>query len=172
MNMHFDFLLDAEKPWMLCTDCEFSVFLYSISEWIRNHQNCTTFHVYGDRVIDPESCFSEIKRAFSFPDYFGNNLNAVRDCLTDDNIMRGDAFIVVISDAELLLQHIGYDSMNGLLDAFVFAGNEWARPVNVGEPWDRPAKPFHTILQCKNPEFFLQHPEIKFLQTGQSNLSS
>jgi hypothetical protein len=94
--------------------------------------------------------YEELIRVFSLPDYFGRNLNALNGCLTDNDILRGLAFIVVIVDGDFLLVKEGQQALSGFLDTLSFVGKEWGYTCESGEAWDRPAIPFHTIIQNSN----------------------
>ncbi|MGN0648968.1 MAG: barstar family protein [Oscillospiraceae bacterium] len=37
----------------------------------------------GERIPDRDSLHTTLKRVLNFPDYYGNNLDALHDCLTD-----------------------------------------------------------------------------------------
>ena len=37
----------------------------------------------GERISDRDSLHTTLKRVLNFPDYYGRNLDALRDCLTD-----------------------------------------------------------------------------------------
>jgi hypothetical protein len=41
------------------------------------------------------------------------------------------------------------DKLDLFRDTLYDAGDEWARPISLGEWWDRPAVPFHVILHSE-----------------------
>ncbi len=62
-------------------------------------------------IADVHTLFAE---SFGFPEWYGNNLDALYDCLTDLT----EPSLVVIADAEILRDRLGerYDALRMLLD--------------------------------------------------------
>ena len=62
-------------------------------------------------IADVHTLFAE---GFRFPEWYGNNLDALYDCLTD----LSEPSLVVIADAEILRDRLGerYDTLRMLLD--------------------------------------------------------
>lgn len=56
----------------------------------------------GARMADREALHRELQKAFRFPDYYGNNLDALRDCLYE----QGDVQ-VCFSDHREMIRHLG-----------------------------------------------------------------
>ncbi len=96
---------------------------------------------------DLPGTYDRLSEAFELPDYFGRNLNALRDCLSDHVVLRETAFVVCIAHASEALKNAGSDALAGLLDTFKRVADELAEPITEGQPWDRPAIPFHVILE-------------------------
>jgi RNAse (barnase) inhibitor barstar len=60
--------------------------------------NCSDWH-------NPGSIHRSLKRELSFPDYYGNNLSALNDCLSDMEIS-GEGLVVVLRDFDMAAQEI------------------------------------------------------------------
>lgn len=106
--------------------------------------------VRGAKMAAAHALFDEVAAAFQFPLYFGENWDALDECLSDlEWLPRRSGFVFVIADAGRVLE-----AEAGLLRVFVGsvvrAADEWARPVADGEWWDRPAVPFHVVLQVES----------------------
>ena len=91
--------------------------------------------------------YQEFTSKFQFPDYFGENLNALDECLTDLEWLPSAGYLLSIKNAEYLLKEEADDIFEGLLSILKNAGEEWATPITQGEEWDREGLPFHTILE-------------------------
>lgn len=49
-----------------------------------------------------DSALAEFGRALDFPNWYGNNLDALRDCLTDLSWREAPGYVLIIARAELL----------------------------------------------------------------------
>ena len=56
----------------------------------------------GTTLHDKESALDAIAAALSFPDYFGRNLDALRDCLSDLSWLPAGEHVLVWRHAEVL----------------------------------------------------------------------
>ncbi|MBA2853974.1 barstar family protein [Methanococcus maripaludis] len=59
--------------------------------------------IAGKRCSDLDGLFSEFKRAFKFPDYFGYNWAAFDECLNDLDWISADSYLLVIEDMDKIL---------------------------------------------------------------------
>ena len=58
--------------------------------------------VDGSRTVDKASTLDAIAEALSFPDYFGKNLDALYDCLTDLSWLPRGEHVLIWSGSSLL----------------------------------------------------------------------
>jgi RNAse (barnase) inhibitor barstar len=87
--------------------------------------------------------FNECAAALQFPDYFGENWDALDECLSDLEWLPGDAYLLVVTEADLLLDREP-DHLRTLLEVLERAGGEWAKALDSqGVP-----RPFHVVFQC------------------------
>lgn len=100
----------------------------------------------GRQVRDWNHAYDHLVQAFELPDYFGRNLDALRDCLSDRHVVQGDAFVICIAHASELLADAKSDALGRLLSVLETVADEFSTPVKEGESWDRPAVPFHVLL--------------------------
>ncbi len=89
---------------------------------------------------------TEFAAELHFPDYFGHNSAAFEECITDLSWDTASGYCIVITHSETLLANEP-DEIDWLIGLLRRAGEEWATPVETGEAWDRPSKPFWVILQ-------------------------
>jgi hypothetical protein len=102
----------------------------------------------GGRAPEARSLFAELAGALEFPDYFGHNWSAVEDCLIDLAWLPAPGYLLVVEDAGRLLDCEPAPVLGLFLDLLSRVGRHWATPIALGEPWDRPAVPFHAVLHC------------------------
>jgi RNAse (barnase) inhibitor barstar len=120
-----------------------------ILHWCVSHQ-CKIYELDGEKMKTYESCFEEIVGKFNFPDYFGNNFNALLDYISDSEILQGEAFLIWIDNGEKVLSETTDGALEGFLNILRAAGERWATPEDSGEWWDRPARAFHVIFSVPN----------------------
>jgi RNAse (barnase) inhibitor barstar len=101
------------------------------------------------RRIDGRKCgtkavlLAEMARAFDFPAHFGQNWDALEDCLTDLEWLPAVGYVLVITFADRLLPGPP-DEYATLVSILQSVGAQWADGrTGVGA---RPPGPFHTLL--------------------------
>jgi len=109
-------------------------------------QKMTIRWVRGNRMHTVDGLFEEFAAALQFPWYFGWNWGAFDECLSDLGWIDFSSFVIILRNAEQVLLDDCLDLpafLRGVLDAY----EVFAHPIDKGEWWDRPAKPFHFVLQ-------------------------
>lgn len=71
--------------------------------WTPAHPEWDVLRVRATKSHDDDQFFDELAAALQFPYYFGQNWDAVWDCITDLNWLKGSSFLVVFDSAEILL---------------------------------------------------------------------
>lgn len=103
----------------------------------------------GRKMATDQQLFDEVAAALQFPSYFGENWDALEECLCDLEGMRPEAgYVLVVEDPAQVLASEG-DSLRLLVGRLRSAAYEWAKPVAAGEWWDRPPVPFHVVLSIR-----------------------
>ena len=148
----FSFASETKSPWVLTT--QRAITYQDIPEGI------LLLELDAASMTNLEDLYREFAAVLKFPDYFGENFNALDECITDLEWLPADGYLLVIKNAEVLLNKEPNDTLESLLSILDNAGEEWATPIVQGEAWDREGVPFHTILelnksggdrgQCKN----------------------
>ena len=102
----------------------------------------------GSKMKSIGGLLDEFARVLRFPDYFGHNFNALKDCLTDLSWTGAEGHILVILDVGQLLQRETVDDLRAFFGILAASCGAWSSPVSGQGAWDRPARPFHALLQA------------------------
>jgi RNAse (barnase) inhibitor barstar len=137
-----DILLRSEPPWIFQVTGELQEVEGRLRAFAERHalrllifdgRQCTTFEDlyrhYWD-VVHP-------------PQWFGENLDAIYDNMTDAHVLGERPALVAFLHANYLLMREASDACERLLSCFDHVGSFWAAPD--GEPLE-PMRPFHTVL--------------------------
>jgi hypothetical protein len=110
------------------------------------------------RTLDGTRCgtkpvlLRELARALAFPATWGENWDALDECLTDLAWLPATGYRLVVTDAARVLADAGRAASaerRTWLGVLRDAGREWAAPR--GGAWPRPATPFHVVLVVPGP---------------------
>ena len=96
--------------------------------------------VRGKKCRTTAGLFAELAEVLEFPDYFGHNWDALEECLADLEWLPAKGYVLVFTDAELILPD-DEDEFETFLEVVNDAGEAWA----AGQAGKR-AKPFHIVL--------------------------
>ncbi len=135
-------LLSAEPPWVVRADLESTTVAASLTA---AGNVGIVVELDGSATTTSETLFAAFAHILKFPDYFGANWPALKDCLTDLDWLPADSYVVVVRNSDQLLAAEPIER-SSLLKAMVSTGEEWAAAVELGEWWDRPPRPFHLVL--------------------------
>ena len=104
--------------------------------------------VRGRKMSTWQGGFDEFAAALQFPMYFGENFDAFAECIGDLGwLPRQSGYVIVITEPDEVLADAGAEALSTMVSLLTAAWEEWARPIAQGEWWDRPAVPFHVVLQ-------------------------
>lgn len=108
-----------------------------VSDCISEFKNLgSVFEINFCNIKTDADLFTEIAKAFSFPDYFGFNWGAFDECLRDlDWLDLGRGVILVANSYKILCTH-DIDMLGRLISSWLFCAEEWSKS-NV---------PFHLVL--------------------------
>jgi RNAse (barnase) inhibitor barstar len=99
--------------------------------------------IRGSKSRTAVEFFDECGAALQLPDYFGENWDALSECLTDLEWLPGDAYLLVVTEGDLVLER-ERDQFRALLQVLENAAAEWAQAEDSqGVP-----RPFHIVFQC------------------------
>jgi len=98
--------------------------------------------IRGRKARTTTGLFDEMAAALQFPSYFGENWNALDECLNDLEWLPGDAYLLVFERAPELLALEAPAELQSLFLVLARASEEWRKRD----------KPFHTIVECNDQE--------------------
>lgn len=102
----------------------------------------------GRKMRTVERLFDEMAAALQFPYYFGENWDAFDECLADmDSLPLSAGIVVLIYDATEVLSDVDEAELAVLVRLIEAARSAYSVPIESGDWWDRPAVPFHVVLQ-------------------------
>ena len=114
--------------------------------------------LWGTNMLNECEVFSGFANALQFPYYFGWNWAAFDECLSQMDMAEAvgvplssglpvsTGIVVIVFDAGEVLSH-DPEAMGVLVRSLQRARQVYATPIDRGEWWDRPAVPFHVVLQ-------------------------
>jgi len=117
----------------------------------------------GNNMSTAEEFYEEMSRAFRLPKYFGHNLNALFDSLTDLLWITEQGIIFVIRNAHSILSKECTSALDGFVDTLSRVGNEWSNCIDSGSAWDRSSIPFNTLLVFPDSNQLDRLPNISVL---------
>lgn len=105
--------------------------------------------VRGRKCRTRQGLFDEFAAALQFPWYFGENWDALGDCLADlDWLPQLAGHVLIVKEPEQVLAEDEATEFGVLLDVLRMVAVEWGTSVEFGEWRDRPPIPFHVVLAC------------------------
>jgi len=103
--------------------------------------------VFGGKARTLHGLYAEFASALKFPDYFGQNRDAFDECIADlEGLATGSGYVVLIAEPDKMLIDSPDADFEWLVISLSRAAREYGHPISQGEPWDRPAIPFHVVL--------------------------
>jgi len=101
--------------------------------YVESRKGTYVSYIRGTRCNDEESFFREISASFQFPNYFGENWNALDDCICDLEWLCFNKIMIVIDDYNMAFE--GDKQLQQLLErhleSMVAYWDEQSVPVEV-----------------------------------------
>jgi hypothetical protein len=105
----------------------------------------------GRKMTTYQGLFDECAAALQFPWYFGENGNAFDECIADLSWLPAqEGYVLLIMEPAAVLSATDDDGLSWLIQSLRRASAEWSRPVEEGQPWDRPPVAFHVVLHVES----------------------
>ena len=105
--------------------------------------------IKGRHCKTPANLFAEFARALEFPDYFGQNWDALEECLADLEWLPAKGYILLITDAEGVLPDDD-EEYETFLEILRDAGEAWG--TGQAGIAARRATPFHVLFAVSEQE--------------------
>jgi|SRR6185369_4550914 len=142
-------IMELTAPWAHLSTSDASTVTNEAWRLSREREGFAVRIVRGKKMKTLDGLFNEWAAALQFPFYFGENWNALKDCITDLDWLNAKGYLIVILDADSVLCDAPdcLSQMESLLEMLRLASSEWAMPIERGETWDRTARPFRVVFQ-------------------------
>jgi hypothetical protein len=128
--------------WLVCGSADVT----ALDDLLRS-DGITVRRLSGRRMRTLGDLFDEFAARLEFPDYFGKNWPALSECLSDLEWLPGSGYAIVVLESDLVLVDGDPGDLEVLLRTLERVADAWSHPIEQGEPWDRPAVPFHLVFQ-------------------------
>jgi RNAse (barnase) inhibitor barstar len=91
------------------------------------------FHIGGQKIERREQFLNHVATAMHFPDYFGNNWDALEDCLTDLSWLDAEGFVILYDHIDAFATHSPghFDTAREIFASAVDAWREQGKPMFV-----------------------------------------
>ena len=145
--MELDGLLHPDEPWLHVLVATPGEAADAALTWQRAGAGRRAARwLRGPKMRTTAGLFDEVAAALQFPPYFGENWDALDECLTDLEWLPADAYALLVLDAIYLLDREGPEPRRILWETLARAALEWGQPAGGAVP--RSAKAFRVLLQC------------------------
>src|SRR3984893_5853046 len=134
--MKLDPLLRSHEPWLhvlLATESDACNALWALERSTRGRAVCRV--VRGHKATTEPAFFDECAAAWQFPYYFGENWDALEECLADLEWLPAEAYIFCVTQAGHLLEKEPSEQQVRLLSLLQRVAREWGQSTAI-----RPAK--------------------------------
>lgn len=98
----------------------------------------------GKKMRQLESCFNEISAAFQFPSYFGENWNAVEECLCDLEWVPAKGYVLLVANTIDVLSQEKSEEVEIFFRVLSRVPADWRK--------EKSPKPFHVVFQSSSGE--------------------
>jgi Barstar (barnase inhibitor) len=102
--------------------------------------------IRGKKSQTIDDLFNEVGAALQFPYYFGENWPSFNECIYDLDWLPGEAYILMFSEANLLLQHESKADLRVLIRILTEAHENWIAS-NQSIPDAGPAPAYSIVFQ-------------------------
>jgi hypothetical protein len=143
-----EYLFRVEAPWIYAGAGEPErEFWIPTMFYARFGLNVCTRQLRGSKMRTTQALMDEFGAALQFFDGFGENWDALAECLTYmDEWLAGDAYILLIERAESVLADADENELATLLRIMHRTGDWWSKDITNNDRFDRPALPFHCLF--------------------------
>lgn len=103
--------------------------------------------VRGKKSKTAPDFFKEIGAALQFPYYFGENWDALDECITDLSWLDGEAYLLMVNQANLILQDATPKEFQILMEVLSDAHQTWLTQPQIVNENEHPTA-FNILLGC------------------------
>lgn len=146
--MKLDPLLRSREPWLhilSASESDTCDALWAIERSTQGKAVCRV--VRGRKATSESAFFDECAAAWQFPYYFGENWDAVDECLADLAWLPAETYLFCVTQGIHLLEKESHEQQQRLLKVLQRVANGGKQPTA-----EAAAKAFHVLLQCTAKE--------------------
>jgi hypothetical protein len=166
--MDLDKLARPDGPWLIpVSGTDGEAFDLAQALYRAGSGRVVTRVLRGRKMRTSTSLFDEVSAALQFPPYFGENWNALDECLTDLDWLPGDTYVLLILDAIHVLDQADPGERAAVWRIFKNAAREWGQPAEG--ICSRPAKAFRVLVHGTHDNI---HQLQQYLPADDVNQSS
>lgn len=97
---------------------------FSKKDFIKN-ENAYVVKLSGRKMLNFNDYYKYVAKKLSFPDYFGENLDALEECLMDFSWIKEKQILIKLKNEELMLSEEDSDKKNIVDEIFQNAIDYW-----------------------------------------------
>ncbi len=152
MNTKLDYLLCTTPPWIsIGLVVREAKAAYLSIGYREDGRDVCVRRLRGRKMQTRDALMNEFGAAYQFFEEFGENWNALRECLNYlDEWLPAQAYVMVIEKAEAVLRDEDALQMVALLKTLQICGEWWSKPIDDNPPFNRPALPFHVLMNVSD----------------------
>jgi RNAse (barnase) inhibitor barstar len=145
--MDYEPLFKPEPPIFYVQVANESAFANLYLQLTSDYPQAAIRMVRGDKSKTLPDFFNEIGAALQFPYYFGENWDAFDECITDLSWLDGEAYLLIINQAHLLLKDATENDFQILMQVLSDAHQTWLTQPQIINKDEHPTA-FHVLLGC------------------------
>lgn len=104
---------------------------------IKIGNNKKVIHIVGNEISNLEDLYKFLVQELEFPEYFGDNLDALYDMLTDLQWLGQNCFEIVINDYDHLLSEEDFETKASVISVFNEASQCWKEDIFDDAEWEQ-----------------------------------
>jgi RNAse (barnase) inhibitor barstar len=138
-------------PWLHVVELELPALTNRVLSLVTRESDTAVRVVRGRKMHSEARLFEEFAAALQFPYYFGENWEALCECMNDLSWMPAARYLIVMTDATQALRE-EREHFRTFLELLSDAGREWSEPGADTRPWAPEPRPFHVVVQSMGNE--------------------
>lgn len=159
-----DNLIKLQEPYLHCDyNDELNIEKICLGLAAKDSYKLIVSTIYGENCSTSKELFKEFATKFKFPKYFGNNWDALDECINDLDWIETDGYLLLIENVDKILPN---DDEGFLIFIKVLsrATKDWSNGNNDY------VKPFHIVFRCKEENKYMLTERLKKVGINKINI--
>lgn len=145
--MDYGKLFRAEKPSIHILAMDESLFADLYLQLTQRYPQAAIRMIRGKKSTNVPAFFDEVAGALQFPYYFGENWDALEECIRDLSWLDRNSFLLMINNAHLFLCEAPDKDIRIFIDVLANASETWLTQTTEVGGEELPT-PFHVVFAC------------------------